>query len=258
MAKEIEKEQHASGAQPKEQKKEYREERFDFALYMNDSIICKRNFRINDYIERSMESLDFKNLVDSIVSMIDNDLKNKSMVYTWYYYNPDEPEVFDEYCGKKLEPWECTFKFVVFDNKRPVITRIWDGSGYPRAIREKVDITNRMVKITTKDGRVYTYDKESFYESNGDRISYELRILKKMIIDRPDLSYLITKMICSTCSTRGDEYEKIGDYVMRENYGKDAEGNDKVYELSLQAANRKVESGWVNYIANRNKEQKNA
>ena len=65
-------------------------------------------------------------------------------------------------------------------------------------------------------------------------------------------------MICSTCSTRGDEYEKIGDYVMRENYGKDAEGNDKVYELSLQAANRKVESGWLNYIANRNKEQKNA
>ena len=45
---------------------------------------------------------------------------------------------------------------------------------------------------------------------------------------------------------------------MRENYGKDAEGNDKVYELSLQAANRKVESGWLNYIANRNKEQKNA
>lgn len=255
MAKEIEKEQQASDAQVKE-KREYREERFEFALYMNDSIICKRNFRINDFIEHSMESIDFKELVDSIVRMIDDDLKNKSMVYTWYYYNPEEPEAFDEYCGPKLEPWECTFKFVVSDNKKPIISRVWDGSGYPRAIREKVDITNRIVKITTKDGRVYTYDKDSFYESNGDRISYELRILKKMIIDRPDLSSLITKLICRTCSTRGDDYDNLGDYTMRESYGKDADGNEKVYEFSLQAANKKVESGWVNYIANRNKEQK--
>ena len=145
---------------------------------------------------------------------------------------------------------------MVSDNKKPIISRVWDGSGYPRAIREKVDITNRIVKITTKDGRVYTYDKDSFYESNGDRISYELRILKKMIIDRPDLSSLITKLICRTCSTRGDDYGNLGDYTMRESYGKDADGNEKVYEFSLQAANKKVESGWVNYIANRNKEQK--
>jgi hypothetical protein len=87
----------------------YKEERFEFALYVNGNIICKRNFRINDFIEHSMESLEFKNKVDEIVNMIDNDLKSKSRVFTWFYFNPSEPEMFDEYAGARIEPWECTF-----------------------------------------------------------------------------------------------------------------------------------------------------
>ena len=58
-----------------ENNKEYREERFEFALYVNDNVICKRNFRINNFIEDSMNSLDFKYTVDEIVNLIYEDFK---------------------------------------------------------------------------------------------------------------------------------------------------------------------------------------
>ena len=58
--------------------KDYKEERFEFALYVNDNIICKRNFRIFNFIENSMNTLEFKEKVDEIVEMIDDDLKSRA------------------------------------------------------------------------------------------------------------------------------------------------------------------------------------
>ena len=66
--------------------KDYKEERFEFTVYVNDNIICKRNFRIFNYIENSMNTLEFKHKLDEVVKLIDDDLKSKSRVYTWYYY----------------------------------------------------------------------------------------------------------------------------------------------------------------------------
>ena len=65
--------------------KSYKEERFEFALFVNNNLVCKRNFKINNFIDHSMESLEFKDVVDEIVNNIDEDLKSKSRVYTWLY-----------------------------------------------------------------------------------------------------------------------------------------------------------------------------
>jgi hypothetical protein len=227
----------------------YKEERFEFALYVNNNIICKRNFKINDFIEHSMESLEFKEKVDEIVDMIDNDLKSKSRVYTWYFFNPMEPDAFEEYVGKKIEPWECTFKFEVSDKKKVVISKIWDGYAYPKFIRDKVDISNKVVKITSKEGRVYTYDKESFFKSNEDKLSFEHQVLKGMIMDKPDLLLQITKKICETCSTHEDLYSKIGDYTITTYYGKDKDGNEVKYNFNIEAQNRKLERKWFRLSA---------
>ena len=122
--------------------KDYKEERFEFTIYVNDNIICKRNFRIFNFIENSMNTLEFKEKLDEIVKLIDDDLKSKSRVYTWYYYNPQFPEENEEFNTKLIEPWACTFKIVISDNKKDVITRIWDGYAYPKFIRDKVDLSN--------------------------------------------------------------------------------------------------------------------
>lgn len=222
----------------------YKEERFEFALYVNNNIICKRNFKINDFIEHSMESVEFKERVDEIVKMIDNDLKSKSRVYTWYNFNPKEPDAFEEFTSPLISPWECTFKFEVLDRKKVVISKIWDGYAYPKYIRDKVDVSNRFVKITTKDGRTYSYDKESFFKSNEGRLSFEHEVLRSMIIDKSDLLIQITKQICEVCSVHDDLYSKVGDYTMSQAYGKDKDGKVVTYNFNIEAQNRKLERKW--------------
>ena len=234
--------------------RDYKEERFEFTVYVNDNIICKRNFRIYNFIENSMNTLEFKEKLDEIVNLIDDDLKAKSRVYTWYYFNPNEPEVFEEFAGKPIEPWACTFKIVISDNKRDVITKIWDGYAYPKFIRDKVDLSNKYVKVTTKDGQTYSYEKESFFKTNEGRLSFEQEVLKGMIIDKPDVLLQITKKICEACSPSKAELKEkfdprenakyLSKYTVIDNYGKDEKGKNKKYSYSLYLANKKNEKDW--------------
>lgn len=198
------------------EQKEYREERFEFALYVNDNVICKRNFRINNFIEDSMNSLEFKETVNQIVKMIDDDLKSKSRVYTWYFFDEKAPE--EEFTNPLIEPWECTFKFVVLDNKKEVITKIWDGRGYPKSVREKVDLTNKFVKIIGRDGKVNSYEKEKYFEINQDKLSHELYVLRSQIIDKNDVLLGITRKICEVCSPKEGVQQTIKDYTMMDVY----------------------------------------
>jgi hypothetical protein len=202
-----------------------------------------------------------------VVKLIDDDLKSKSRVYTWYYYNPSEPEVFEEFVGKPIEPWACTFKIVISDNKRDVITKIWDGYANPKYIRDKVDLSNKNVKITTKDGQSYSYDKETFFKTNEGRLSFEQEVLKGMIIDKPDVLLQITKKICEACSPTKDEIKDnsqkgyfdprennkyLSKYTVIDEYGNDkkfekANGKKvkpKKYSYSLYLANKKIERDW--------------
>lgn len=209
-----------------EEIREYKEERFEFALFVNNNVICKRNFKINNFIDDSMQTLDFKLKIDEIVNLIHDDLVSKSRVFNWYYgdvassFQEPLPELMEEL----LEPWECTFKFVVYDNHEEVISKIWDGYCYPKSIREKVDLGNKTVKITTKDGRVYTYDKDAYFEANEGKLSPEINVLRSQIIDKPDLLLMITKKICEACSPREDGYNVIGDYILSDIF------KDKEYE----------------------------
>lgn len=218
----------------KPQQYEFKEERFEFALYVNDNLICKRNFKINNYINGSMQSIDFKETIDDIVNDIQRDLQSKSRVYMWYYFDENYKDA--EFTDPLIEPWECTFKFEVTDNKIPVITRIWDGSVYPKSIREKVDIANKTVKIVGKNGQVYTYDKNTFFETNKDRMTPELYVIRGQIMDKPDLLSNITKMICEVCSPRENLYKKTSDYTHVLTFGK---GKNKV-KYNLFSSDHKI------------------
>lgn len=247
------------------EKKEYKEERFEFAIYVNDNIICKRNFRIFNFIENSMNTLDFKYTVDDIVAMIDNDLKSKSRVYTWKYFNPNEIDETDEFHSPLIEPWACTFKLVISDNKREVITKIWDGYAYPKFVRDKVDLSNKNVKIMSKEGKTYIYDKETFFKENANRLSFEHEVLKSMIMDKPDVLLQITKKICEACSPSKEEIKEKGyfdpkenakylkEYVVIDDYGNDNGKSGKTYSYSLYLANKKIERDWERKVAEKTK-----
>lgn len=248
--------------------KEFREERFEFALYVNNFVICKRNFKINNFIEDSMQTLEFKEKVDEIVNMIHEDLKSKSRVATWYYADSDPDNEFNK---ELLAPWECTFKFVITDNKKEIISKIWDGYCYPKSVREKVDLTNKTVKIINKDGTVFSYDKDVYFTNNKDRLNPELYVLRSQIIDKPDLLLIITKKICELCSYKEDNNKNISDFTLSSTYKNkiyelDSEGNikrnadgkncftkgkNKKYYYSINAANRKYIQDWANAVSSK-------
>jgi hypothetical protein len=243
--------------------RDYKEERFEFTVYVNDNIICKRNFRIFNFIENSMNTLEFKEKLDEIVNLIDEDLKSKSRVYTWYYFNPNTDDGNEEFNSPLLEPWACTFKIVISDNKRDVITKIWDGYAYPKFIRDKVDLSNKNVKVINKDGQSFSYDKDSFFRNNEGRLSFEHEVLKGMIIDKPDVLLQITKKICEVCSPSKEEIKERGyfdsrdslkylsRYTVIDNYGKDVNGKDKKYSYSLYLANKKMEKEWERVVSDK-------
>lgn len=220
---------------------DYREERFEFALYVNNNLVCKRNFKMRNFIEGSMQSEDFKLVADDIVKMIDDDLKSKSRVYTWFYFDPESPD--EEFTSPLIEPWECVFKFVILDNKREVYSRIWDGRYYPSMLRNNVDIANNIVKITTKSGDTFVYDKEKYFADNEDRLSPEMYVKKAMINDKPNLLPIITKRICEACSPwNNSEYTRLSDYETMVNYGDSK--NKKIYGLNLEKENAKYIKAW--------------
>lgn len=229
------------------EQKEYREERFEFALYVNDNVICKRNFRINNFIEDSMNSVEFKETVDQIVKLVDDDLKSKSRVYTWYFFNEKEPD--EEFTSPLLQPWECTFKLVILDNKREVISKIWDGRAYPKSVREKVDLTNKFVKILSKDGKVYSYDKETYFDTYKDKLSHDMYVLKAQIMDKPDVLLAITRKICETCSPREGSHQNISDFTMSESFGK----KKNKYYFSKNGTYRKYVNDWGKAVAEKTK-----
>lgn len=248
--------------QQEKEKRVFSEERFEFAVFVNDNLICKRNFRIFNFIENSMYTAEFKEVVDRAVQLIDNDLKSKSRVWLWYNHNSEFPEWCEETNAPLLEPWACTFKFVVYDNKTEVITKIWDGYAYPRIVRDNVDLTNKKVKITNKAGQTFVYDKDTFFASR-DVFPFELEVLRGMIMDKSDVLLQITKRICEACSQSKDEAKDktgrtvasddryISRYTISEDWG---EGDNKrTYYYSLKAANKKVEKAWEKALADKTK-----
>lgn len=219
----------------------YSDGRFEFVMYLNNFIIAKRNFNIPGYIEKSLHTLEFANVMNEIHNMIHKDLKSKSMAYMWYNVWDGEFECLteNELKSELIEPWSCTFKIVVTDRGREVASRIWDGYCYPKAIRDKVDLTNKWVRITNQEGNVETYDKETFFDSNFDRMSPRMLMMKEMMYYKTDVLKKITDLITETCTSRGNgQHQKISDYTTKFDIG------GKTYTTDIKKYNNQLAESW--------------
>ena len=76
-----------------------KKERFEFKLTVNDNIICQRYFRINGFRRESYGSMELIYAIDKCVELINNDLRDKTIMF----YNYTAPMVFKTVI--EMEDW---------------------------------------------------------------------------------------------------------------------------------------------------------
>lgn len=223
-------------------------ERFQFIVQVNDNIICQRYFKINrfnpecltskelfdvfdGYRGKEQEKIEYFECADTvdndkyqcgIVQLIQRDLESKSRIYTHATANcrtkmtgfaggePTfvewEPKPWDE--TEFVKPWEVTFKFMFLVDDRVVYEHVWDGSQYPKYVRNSVDLTN-------------------------SRSQYPL--VQLMNSGKQDLVVEIIKRICAVASNMEDgevrQYTKSVRYSNDKQFKEATEKSDGTYKV---------------------------
>lgn len=118
---------------------------FEFALFLNEHIIVKRNFDIIGFNYKGINSNNFKEAIDYIVNMIKADLRNKSIQYMCENIN-------NFYDNPKFDSNESNdvIIFQVKHKNKLIANRTWDATIYPGRIRYTVNIRDHIYEIITK------------------------------------------------------------------------------------------------------------
>ena len=239
-------------------------ERHQFVLSANGNIICQRYFKVNGFNPNSLHSVELLDTVRDIVDMIKADLVSKSRVYTGItmtkrskltgFYEGEELSYSDRglICSDKYEgeielsngvvlnktyiendmtedvddePFEFKFSYL-FDDKL-VCEEIWDGTVYPKYIRNSVDLSN---------------SNSSYKYTDPMRMTFSQQMTKHLNEGRIDLIYTIIRMFCDTLSNNVDE---DGNSIEKD-YTSEMEYGDKTYYCI--AYPRDYVKGWANAV----------
>ena len=125
-----------------------------------------------------------------------------------------------------LEPWESTFKFQFLVDDRPVYERIWDGSQYPKYVRNSVDLSN---------------SDAAWRDREPNKMYFSTLLSKYMTSGRPDLTWKIIRTICDTMSWSQSDYENQS--TTKTTYG------DKTYYY--RAYSKQYVDGWRSATASK-------
>lgn len=224
-------------------------ERHQFILSANGNIICQRYFKVNGFNPNSLHSVELYCTVRDVVDLIKNDLASKSRVYTGItmtkrskltgYYSGEEPLSFTdaqltyspyvegevtlsngtvlnktfiehEIVEEEEDNTPFVFKFSYLFDDNLVYEEIWDGSVYPKYVRNSVDLSN---------------SNASYKYADPMRMTFSQQMTKNLTEGRVDLICTIIKMFHNTLSNDVDEE---GNSVEKE-YTPDIEYGDKVY-----------------------------
>ena len=229
-------------------------ERFQFLLWINENIICQRFFKINGYNNKSVGSLEFKETMDNVTKMIQDDLNSKSRVFMWY--TTDEPLKMTGFVGN-IEERNPSDVVLLTSKKFDGNIELSDGKVikktyfyYPENVEnnyidndsvEDWDVTFKFQMIVDDkpvyeriwDGKVYpkyvrngvdlTNSDAAFRDREPSSLHFNSAIVRYMTLGKTDLVYHIIKQICEVMSYKFEDSNK---YTKRMKYG------DKNYVLS--------------------------
>lgn len=221
-------------------------ERHQFVLSANGNIICQRYFKVNGFNPKSLNSEELYYTIRDIVHMIKDDLKSKSRIYTAItmgkstkltgFYNGeklsnhDAALVFqDDVRGEvtlsngivlnktyidydveeEVDDSPFTLKFSYLFDDKAVYEEVWDGTVYPKYVRNCIDLSN---------------SNASYKNVDPMRMTFSQQMTKILNSGRPDLIYNIIKLFCDTLSNDVDD---------------DGNSIDKGYTTSVKYGNKK-------------------
>ena len=208
-------------------------ERFEFVLTVNGNIVCQRYFKINNFQEKALGSVYLTEALWDCQRMIDNDLKDKSLIYL----NLTAPQVFQN--REEMNKWVETqpFKldvatYVVLRDEEDVF--VWNGNTmvpYTKPfnrndyVGEKNDTpcvlklsfldNGEEVRSISWDGNVYPRfvrtniditNSRNKYNTEDNASYYEAFIINEFNKDRNDLSPLIMRRIGYACNGENTHY----------------------------------------------------
>lgn len=239
-------------------------ERHQFVLSANGNIICQRYFKVNGFNPNALHSVELYYTVRDIVDLIKDDLKSKSRVYTgitmskrsrltgFYSGEPlsfeDAILAYSDYVEgdvtlsngtvlnktfiehslvEEEDNTPFVFKFSYLFDDKVVYEEEWDGTVYPKYIRNSVDLSN---------------SNASYKYADPMRMTFSQQMAKCLTEGCVDLIHTIIKMLCSTLSNDvgedGNSIEK--EYTIGMEYG------DKMYYCTPYP--REYVKGWANAV----------
>ena len=148
--------------------------RYQFVLYINDNIICQRYFNIIGFDEESVDSLEIKDLMETIGGMnngshgslgiIPRYLQKKSLTYMWDNYNPYSMQ--QEENIKSIFDRKDNFQFEIKVDEKTIAKTEFSGNFFPPKIRYAVDVREIIPAImneirTSLSQKKYTFDSKT-------------------------------------------------------------------------------------------------
>ena len=148
--------------------------RYQFVLYINDNIICQRYFNIIGFDEESVDSLEIKDLMESIAGMnngshgslgiIPRYLQKKSLTHMWDNYNPYSMQ--QEENIKSIFDRKDNFQFEIKVDEKTIAKTEFSGNFFPPKIRYAVDVREIIPAImneirTSLSQKKYTFDSKT-------------------------------------------------------------------------------------------------
>lgn len=235
-------------------------EPYEFRLLIGDSIICQRYFKINNFNQLSLSSIELTNVIRYCANLINEDLKSKSRMYSWHMC----PMIFDDE-GQMYEWFSKPENYERIKSYETIVIRDENASEYIWDVDDKKLIkcekktndgtfTNSLTDrdILTYELAFYVNDKKIVSASfdgvypyyvrrnidlsntrgkfEGDdltRLTFDSYIINRLVYDREDLIKKVVKEICLTCSVSDNSYYTLTEVFKTKN------GNKKTYNLIL-------------------------
>lgn len=193
-------------------------EDLNYKSFVYQTLINDEPIKLTGFVN---EPASFSDLCNIASSMVEGEITlsdGTTIEKEYMYYSSKADDIYGD--SEELKPWDVTFKFEFRVDDRPVFERIWDGTVYPKHIRNSVDLSNAGSSNDPKSVFVNSIDGVLNYTKLG----------------RPNLVYLIIRKIISVMS---------GGFDKQDRYTNTITIGDKEYEY--YAYDKKFNDGWKEY-----------